>query len=103
MIVPVIFILVSARASNVGKIDEFFLIKTSSKRAGTYFIGDKTLLKQIYAIRKVLVRLSINNSENPSVRIYARINKDLDLAKLQQLFLSLCERINVVGAKKVMK
>jgi hypothetical protein len=88
---------------NVGKIDEFFVIKATSKRAGTYFIGEKTLLKQIYAVRNGLIRISINPSENPSVRIYSRINKELDLAKLHALFISLCERINVVAEKKVMK
>ncbi len=88
---------------NVGKIDELFVIKATSKRAGTYFIGEKTLLKQIYAVRNGLIRISINPSENPSVRIYSRINKELDLAKLHTLFISLCERINVVAEKKVMK
>ena len=88
---------------NVGKLDEFFVIKASSKRAGTYFIGDKALLKQIYAVRESLIRISINPSENPSVRIYSRINKKLDLAKLQKLFLMLCDRINVVAEKKIMK
>ena len=88
---------------NVGKIDEFFVIKASSKKAGTYFIGEKNLLKQIYSVRKSLVRISINSAENPSIRIYARINKELDLARLQQLFIALCERIEVVAEKKVMK
>ena len=88
---------------NVEKLDEFFLIKASSKRAGTYFIGDKPLLKQIYANRNAVIRISVNSSENPSVRVYARINKELDLAKLQKLFVMLCERINVVAEKKVMK
>ncbi|MHA1212427.1 MAG: hypothetical protein ACTSSH_08200 [Candidatus Heimdallarchaeota archaeon] len=88
---------------NVEKLDEFFVIKATSKRAGTYFIGEKVLLKQIYAVRNSLIRISINSSEDPSVRIYSRINKELDLAKLHTLFLSLCERINVVAEKKVMK
>lgn len=88
---------------NVGKLDEFFVIKSSSKKAGTYFIGEKALLKQIYANRNSLIRISVNSTENPSVRIYARISKELDLSKLQKLFLMLCERINVVAEKKVMK
>ncbi|MHA2319022.1 MAG: hypothetical protein ACXAC6_14835 [Candidatus Hodarchaeales archaeon] len=83
--------------------DEFFVIKSSSKRAGTYFIGEKALLKQIYANRNSLVRISVNSTEDPSVRIYARIDGELDFSKLQKLFLILCERINVVAEKKVMK
>jgi hypothetical protein len=88
---------------NVGKLDEYFVIKATSKRAGTYFIGDKGLLKELYAVRSSIIRISLNHSENPSVRIYARINKELDLVKLHKFFLSLCERINVVAEKKVMK
>ncbi|MCK4847518.1 MAG: hypothetical protein KAT16_00675 [Candidatus Heimdallarchaeota archaeon] len=88
---------------NVEKLDEFFVIKSTSKRAGTYFIGDKALLKQIYGVRNSLIRISINPSENPSVRIYSRINKELDLVKLHNLFLLLFKRINVVAEKRVMK
>ncbi|MFX1537741.1 MAG: hypothetical protein ACFFDI_26385, partial [Promethearchaeota archaeon] len=74
----------------IKQIDEFFLLKATSQRAGTYFLGDKNLLKLLHNIRKNVVRLSINSAEDPSIRIYARINEDLNLEKLQEFFLALC-------------
>ncbi len=88
---------------NVEKIDEFFLIRASSKRAGTFFLGNKELLKHLYAIRDALVRISIDSSDNPSVRIYAKIDENLDLTKVRRLFNTLCIRINEISEKKVMK
>ncbi|MHA2345283.1 MAG: hypothetical protein ACXACP_01055 [Candidatus Hodarchaeales archaeon] len=88
---------------NVERIDELFLIRASSKRTGMYFLGNKELLKQLYAIREAVVRISIDSSDNPSVRIYAKIDKNLDLAKMRRLFITLCERINEISEKKVMK
>ncbi|MHA1940333.1 MAG: hypothetical protein ACW97P_01250 [Candidatus Hodarchaeales archaeon] len=88
---------------NVERIDELFLIRASSKRTGMYFLGNKELLKQLYAIREAVVRISIDSSDNPSVRIYAKIDKNLDLAKMRRLFITLCERINEISQKKVMK
>jgi hypothetical protein len=88
---------------NVEKIDTFFLIRATSKRTGTFFLGNKELLKQLYSVREAIVRVSIDSSENPSVRIYAKIDKNLDLAKMRRLFITLCERINEISEKKVMK
>ena len=88
---------------NVERIDTYFLIRATSKRAGTFFLGNKDLLKQLYAIREAIVRISIDSSENPSVRVYAKIDKNLDLAKMRRLFVTLCERINEISEKKVMK
>ncbi|MFX1514799.1 MAG: hypothetical protein ACFFC6_00680 [Promethearchaeota archaeon] len=87
----------------IKQLDEFFLLKATSKRAGSYFLGDKNLLKMLHSIRKVVVRVSIDSAEDPSIRIYARINEDLDLEKLQIFFLALCERVNEVSEKVVMK
>jgi hypothetical protein len=87
----------------IKQLDEFFLIKATSQRAGTYFLGDKALLRLLHNIRKSVVRISLNSAEDPSIRIYARINEDLDLEKLQEFFLSLCDRVNEVSEKVVMK
>ena len=87
----------------IKQLDEFFLLKATSKRAGSYFLGDKNLLKLLHNIRKVVVRVSIDSAEDPSIRVYARINEELDLEKLQVFFLSLCERVNEVSEKVVMK
>ncbi len=87
----------------IKQLDEFFLLKATSQRAGTYFLGDKNLLKLLHNIRKVAVRISINSAEDPSIRIYARINEDLYLEKVQEFFVALCERVNEVSEKVVMK
>ena len=87
----------------IKQLDEFFLLKATSQRAGTYFLGDKDLLKLLHNVRKSIVRISINSAEDPSIRIYARINEDLDLEKLQEFFMALCERVNEVSEKVVMK
>ncbi|UCG03631.1 MAG: hypothetical protein JSW11_06515 [Candidatus Heimdallarchaeota archaeon] len=87
----------------IKQLDEFFLLKATSQRAGTYFLGDKNLLRLLHNIRKVVVRISINSAEDPSIRIYARINEDLSLEKVQEFFLALCERVNEVSEKVVMK
>ncbi|MFX1504584.1 MAG: hypothetical protein ACFFDC_00575 [Promethearchaeota archaeon] len=87
----------------IKQLDEFFLLKATSQRAGTFFLGDKNLLKLLHNVRKSIVRISINSAEDPSIRIYARINEDLDLEKLQEFFLALCERVNEVSEKVVMK
>ncbi len=84
-------------------LDQFFLMKATSERMGDFFLKDKPLLKQIYAIRDSVVRISIDSSEDPSIRIYSRINKNLDLTKLHRLFITLTERVNLVSDKKVMK
>ncbi|MHA1978301.1 MAG: hypothetical protein ACW98F_04500 [Candidatus Hodarchaeales archaeon] len=84
-------------------LDQFFLMKATSERMGSFFLMDKPLLKQIYSVREFLVRLSIDSSEDPSIRIYCKINKQLDLVKLHRLFLTLTERVNLVSDKKVMK
>lgn len=86
----------------VKKLDDFFVMKATSQRTGTYFLGNKDLLKLIYSIRKIIVRISIDSVDDPSIRVYARINEDLDLATLQLLFMVLCERVNEVSEKKVM-
>ncbi|MHA1994334.1 MAG: hypothetical protein ACW97Z_07330 [Candidatus Hodarchaeales archaeon] len=88
---------------DVERLDNFFLLKATSERMGNYFLKDKSLLKQIYSIREFLVRLSIDSSEDPSIRVYCRINKKLDLVKIHRLFLTLTERVNLVSEKKVMK
>lgn len=87
----------------IKQLDEFFLLKATSQRTGTYFLGDKNLLKLLHNIRKVIVRVSIDSAEDPSIRIYARINEELNLEKLQEFFLALCERVNEVSDKVVMK
>jgi hypothetical protein len=87
----------------VSKIDEFFVIKATSQRSGTYFLGEKNLLKLIYSVRNTLVRISIDSSDDPSIRIYAKINDQLDLEKLRTLFIALCERVDAVSEKVVMK
>ncbi len=84
-------------------LDQFFLIRATSVKMGSFFLIDKPLLKQIYSIRESLVRLSVDSSEDPSIRLYCRINKELDLVKLHKLFLTLTERVNQVADKKVMK
>ncbi len=87
----------------VKRFDDFFLVKATTQRTGTYFLGDKNLLKLIHNVRKVVVRISVNSTDDPSIRIYARINKDLNLERLHALFLALCDRINEVSEKVVMK
>ena len=87
----------------VKKIDEFFLLKATSQRTGRYFLGEKNLLKLIHSIRKVIVRISIDSADDPSIRIYTRINQDLDLEKIHTLCLALCERINEVSEKVMMR
>ncbi|MHA2243398.1 MAG: hypothetical protein ACXADY_00355 [Candidatus Hodarchaeales archaeon] len=87
----------------VKKLDEFFLVKATTQRTGTFFLSDKNLLKMIHVIRKIVVRISIDSADNPSIRIYARINQDLNLEMLHALFLALCERVNEVSEKVVMK
>jgi hypothetical protein len=87
----------------VKKLDDFFVMKSTSKRMGTYFLGEKNLLRIIHSTRNVIVRISINSADDPSIRVYARINPDLDLDKLYRLFIGLCERVNEVSEKKVMK
>ncbi|UCE13115.1 MAG: hypothetical protein JSV04_13110 [Candidatus Heimdallarchaeota archaeon] len=87
----------------VQKLDDFFVLKATSQRSGTYFLGDKELLKLIYTLRKVIVRISIDSGEDPAIRIYARINEDLNLEKLHELFLVLCKRVDEVSEKVVMK
>ncbi|NHJ00521.1 MAG: hypothetical protein EAX86_00185 [Candidatus Heimdallarchaeota archaeon] len=87
----------------VTRLDDFFVIKASSQRSGMYLLGDKTLLKHLYNNRDALVRISVDSTEDPSIRVYTRIKKDLDLQKLYELFLALCWRINDVSEKKVMK
>lgn len=86
----------------VKKLDDFFVMKATSQRTGTYFLGNKDLLRLIYSIRKIIVRISIDSADDPSIRVYAKINEDLDLAKLHLLFLALCERVLEVSEKKVM-
>jgi hypothetical protein len=88
---------------NVGKIDEFFVLKASSQRSGLYFLGDKDLLKLLYSVRDLIVRISINSAEDPSIRLYTRIDEKLDLEKLRALFIKLCDRIDSVSEKVVMK
>lgn len=85
------------------RFDDFFLVKATTQRTGTYFLGDKNLLKLIHNVRKAIVRISVNSADDPSIRIYARINKDLYLPKLHALFISLCNRVNEVSEKVVMK
>jgi len=87
----------------VKKLDDYFLLKATSQRTGTYFLGDKNLLKLIYSVRKVIIRISMDSGDDPSIRVYARINKELNMEKLHALFLALCERINEVSEKVVMK
>ncbi len=87
----------------VKKLDEFFLVKATTQRTGTYFLGDKNLLKLIHSIRKIAVRISIDSADDPSIRIYVRINQDLNFPKMYALFLALCERVNEVSEKVVMK
>ncbi len=84
-------------------LDQFFLMKATSVKMGSFFLKDKPLLKQIYSIRNSLVRLSIDSTEDPAIRLYCRINKDLDLKKLHRVFISLVERVNQVADKKVMR
>ncbi len=88
---------------NVPKLENNFVIKATSQRSGGFFLGDKELLKQIYTLRDILVRVSVDSAEDPSIRIYAKINEDLDLEKLRTLFNALCERVNEVSEKVVMK
>lgn len=87
----------------VKRFDDFFLVKATTKRTGTYFLGDKNLLKLIHNVRKTIVRISINSADDPSIRIYARINKDLNLERLHALFLAFCNRVNEVSEKVLMK
>jgi uncharacterized Fe-S cluster-containing radical SAM superfamily protein len=78
-------------------------MKATSNRTGTAMLGDKTLLKMIYSNRKVIVRISINSADDPSIRVYARLNPELDLNKLYHLFMALNERVNEFINKSVMK
>lgn len=87
----------------VKKLDEYFMLKATSQRTGTYFLGDKNLLKVMYSVRKVLVRISVDSADDPAIRVYSRIDKDLDLEKLHAFFLALCARVNEVSEKAVMK
>jgi len=57
----------------------------------------------IYSNRKVIVRISINSAEDPSIRVYARLNPELDLDKFYNLFMALCARVNEFIDKSVMK
>ncbi|MFX0014514.1 MAG: hypothetical protein ACFFB2_05135 [Promethearchaeota archaeon] len=87
----------------VKKLDDFFLLKATSQRAGVYFLSDRNLLKLLHSVRKVVVRISVDSAEDPSIRVYARINEDLDLEKMRDLFLMLCDRVGEVSEKMVMK
>ncbi|MHA2223630.1 MAG: hypothetical protein ACXAC8_00245 [Candidatus Hodarchaeales archaeon] len=87
----------------VKQIDDFFMLRATSQRAGGYFLGEKNLLRSIHNIRDIIVRISIDSAENPAIRIYARINKDLDLEKLHVLFLNLFKRVDKVSEKMIMK
>jgi hypothetical protein len=89
-------------ALGIKKLDDFFVMKATSQRTGTYLLGNKDLLRLIHSVRKIIVRISIDSADDPSIRVYARINEDLDLAKLHLLFMALCERVNEVSEKKVM-
>ena len=88
---------------SVEKLDSHFVIKASSKPAGLYYLGEKSLLRQLYSIRQSVVRISINSSEDPSVRLYCRINKELDFAKVSRFFVTMCKRIDDVHEKKAMQ
>lgn len=87
----------------IKKLDDYFMMKATSNRTGTAMLGDKTLLKMIYSNRKVIVRISINSADDPSIRVYARLNPELDLNKLYHLFIALSERVNEFINKSVMK
>jgi len=54
-------------------------------------------------MRDFLVRISIDSSDDPSIRIYVKINKDLDLEQLYITFMALCERVDQVVDKTIMK
>ena len=86
----------------IKKLDEFFVMKATSQRTGTYFLANKDLLKMIHSVRKTIVRISIDSADDPSIRVYTRINEDLDLVKLHLLFMTLCNRVNEVSEKKIM-
>jgi len=87
----------------VRQLDETYIWKASSNRSGLYFLSEKALLKNIHKMRDFLVRISIDSSDDPSIRIYVKINKDLDLEQLYITFMALCERVDQVVDKTIMK
>ena len=87
----------------VKQLDDTYLWKASSSRSGLYFLSEKSLLKNIHKLRNFLVRISIDSSDDPSIRIYVKINKELDLEQLYITFMAFCDRIDQVVDKTVMK
>ena len=87
----------------VKQLDDNFVMKATSQRIGSYFLSNKDLLRSIHAVRESLVRISVDSADDPSIRVYARINQDLDVQKLYDAFMLLCRRVNEVSDKKVVK
>ncbi|MFW9777905.1 MAG: hypothetical protein ACFFE8_03545, partial [Candidatus Heimdallarchaeota archaeon] len=84
---------------NVRSLDEYFLIKATSQKSGLFLLGDKDLLKSIYNNREGLVRISIDSADDPTIRIYSLINESLDLRRMYDLFIALCNRVNFVSER----
>ncbi len=102
----------------LSQLDDHYLIKTTSIGfARRLFHGDtrrppaekeksKGVKKEellyptlLYALKDHLVRLSIVSSrkDRPHVKLFLKLNKNLDMKVVKQLFLLTCERINSMG------
>ncbi len=105
----------------ISQIDDQYLIKTTSigfarrlffgesKKVGSEKDRAKSVNKEellfptlLYALKDHLVRLSIVSSkkDRPHVKIFIKLNKNLDMKVVKQLFLLCCERINQIGKKE---
>lgn len=105
----------------LSQIDDQYLIKTTSIGfARRLFLGDAKRIQTekdktrgiskdellyptlLYALKDHLVRLSIVSSrkERPHVKLFLRLNKDLDMKVVKQLFLLTCERMNAMGKQE---
>ncbi|MFX0062937.1 MAG: hypothetical protein ACFFC7_12225 [Candidatus Hermodarchaeota archaeon] len=76
------------------KFDSALMVRASRRGPALEILGDKMLFKTIYQIRNYLYWISVDFKEEPHLKVMVRWQKNVNMDKMKEVFLTLAQRIN---------
>ncbi len=74
------------------KFDDYFVVKSSNAKLAHQILGDKEVIKKLYALREYVYWISIDRKEEPWFKFMCYAKDELDYEQYQTLFFHLAGR-----------
>jgi hypothetical protein len=79
---------------NNEKFDSALMVRANRRGPALEILGEKELFKTLYQTRDYLYWISIDFKEEPHLKVMVRWQKNVNMDKMKEVFVTLAQRIN---------